>query len=81
MLLHDHSTARDESPGSFLPSHAGLVLVGFIVLAGASLLTEHRAHVLGSWLWLLPLSCLVMHLFMHGGHAGRGPEDRSGGTL
>ena len=63
MSLHDHSVARDEPPGSFLTSRAALVLIGFIVLAGALLLTEHRAHVLGALLWLLPLACLFMHFF------------------
>jgi hypothetical protein len=43
--MHDHSGHRDQ--GSFLASPAGLVLLGFLVIAGLLLFTEHRAHVLG----------------------------------
>ncbi|TIU43352.1 MAG: DUF2933 domain-containing protein, partial [Mesorhizobium sp.] len=38
------------------------------------LLTEHRAHVLGALFYLLPLGCVFMHFFMHGGHGHRGRE-------
>ena len=69
MSIHDHS--HQEGPqGSFLTSRAGLVLIGFLVIAGALLFTEHRAHVLGALIWLVPLGCIAMHLFMHGGHGG-----------
>ncbi|MDA9425871.1 hypothetical protein XH97_27625 [Bradyrhizobium sp. CCBAU 53380] len=47
---------------------AGLVLMGFLVIAGALLFTEHRAHVLGLLVWLPLLACPLMHVFMHGGH-------------
>jgi DUF2933 family protein len=47
---------------------SGLVLIGFLVIAGALLLTEHRAHVLGLLVWLPLLACPLMHVFMHGGH-------------
>ena len=68
MSMHDHSHNRDEPKGSFLASPSGLVLIGFIVIAGALLFTEHRAHVLG-WLVFLPLLlCPLMNIFMHGGH-------------
>jgi hypothetical protein len=73
--MHDHSHNRDESKDSFLASPSGLVLIGFMVIAGALLFTEHRAHVLG-WLVFLPLFlCPLMHLFMHGGH-GHGSHER-----
>ena len=68
MSMHDHSHSDEEPKGSFLTSRAGLVLLGFIVIVGVLLFTEHRAHVLG-WLVFLPLLlCPLMHLFMHGGH-------------
>lgn len=48
-----------------------LVLVGFLIVAGYFLFTEHRAH-LGGVLYYLPflflLACPLMHIFMHGGH-------------
>jgi hypothetical protein len=71
-MPHDHG----HSEGSFLTSRAGLVLIGFLAIAGVLMFTEHRAHVLGALLWLLPLACLFMHLFMHGGHGGHGDGDR-----
>lgn len=77
MSMHDHSYDKDETPhGSFLTSRAGLVFIGFAVIAGALLFTEHRAHVLGLLIWLPLLACPLMHLFMHhgrGGHGGHSP--------
>ncbi len=59
-------------------SRAGLVLVGFLAIAGALLFTEHRAHVLGLLIWLPLLACPLMHIFMHGGHGHHHdrPDDR-----
>ena len=71
MSLHDHSN-QDQPRGSFLTSRAGLVLLGFLVIGGALLFTEHRAHVLGALIWLPLLLCPLMHIFMHGGHGGHG---------
>jgi hypothetical protein len=71
MSIQDHS--HHEGPqGSFLTSRAGLVLIGFLIIAGALLFTEHRAHVLGVLIWLPLLACPLMHFFMHGGHGGHG---------
>jgi hypothetical protein len=72
MLLHDHPHEDTSSGGSFLTSRAGLVLLGFLIIAGALLFTEHRAHVLGLLIWLPLLACPLMHIFMHGGHGGHG---------
>lgn len=45
-------------------------LAVFLVIAGFFLITEHRAHIFS----ILPFSllgvCLLMHVFMHGGHGG-----------
>ena len=78
MSLHDDCGHRDQ--GSFFTSPAGLVLIGFLVIAGILLFTEHRAHVLGVLIWLPLLLCPLMHLFMHGhgGHGGHGQGDRDG---
>jgi peptidoglycan/LPS O-acetylase OafA/YrhL len=61
---------------------AGLVLMGFLAIAGALAFTEHRAHVLGLLVWLPLLACPLMHFFMHGGHGhhhggGRPNDSRS----
>lgn len=44
------------------------VFIGFVLVAGFLLFTEHRAHVLGALPYLLLLTCPLMHLFMHHGH-------------
>ena len=49
---------------------AGPVLIGFLIVAGFFLATEHRAHLFGILPWLLLLACPLMHLFMHHGHGG-----------
>ena len=73
MSIHDHSHNESEAPqGSFLTSRAGLVFIGFTIIAGALLFTEHRAHVFGVLIWLPLLACPFMHLFMHHGHGGHG---------
>jgi len=78
MSLHDDCGHCDQ--GNFFTSPAGLVLIGFLVIAGILLFTEHRAHVLGVLIWLPLLLCPLMHLFMHGhgGHGGHGQGDRDG---
>ena len=72
MSMHDHSEHEGQPQGSFLTSRAVLVMLGFLVIAGALLFTEHRAHVLGALIWLPLLACPLMHVFMHHGHGGHG---------
>jgi hypothetical protein len=45
-------------------------LIVFLGAAGFFLLTEHRAHVLGTLPFLIFLLCPLMHIFMHKGHRG-----------
>ena len=64
-----------ERSRPFLTTRTGLALIGFLVVAGFFLWTEHRAHVLlaaSYWPWLLILACPLLHLFMHGGHGQHG---------
>jgi hypothetical protein len=72
MSSHDHSEHQHHPQRSFLSSPAGLVFIGFAIIAGALLFTEHRAHVLGILVWLPLLICPLMHIFMHGRHGGHG---------
>lgn len=72
MQIHDHSELEGHPQGSLLTSRAGLVLLGFLVIGAALLITEHRAHDLGALVWLLLLACPLMHLFLHHGHGGDG---------
>ena len=83
MSVQDHSGDR-ERPREVMSTKAkaGLVLAGFLVIAGALLFTEHRAHVLGLLIWFPLLACPLMHFFMHGKHGhhhagGRLNEPRS----
>ncbi|MBR1135243.1 MAG: DUF2933 domain-containing protein [Bradyrhizobium sp.] len=80
MSVQDHSGHQGQPrEGISLKSRVGLVLVAFLVVAGALLFTEHRAHVLGLLIWLPLLACPLMHIFMHGGHHHHhGGRDRLG---
>ena len=68
MSHHDHVDRAPKSEGNFLASRSGLVLIGFLAIAGFFLFTEHRAHLLGILPFLLLLLCPLLHMF-HGGHA------------
>ena len=79
MSMHDRSEHECQPQGSFLTSRAGLVMLGFLVIAGALLFTEHRAHVFGVLIWLPLLACPLMHIFMHHGHGGHGGHGGNAG--
>ena len=71
----DRRGHNDDRPG-FFSSRANIVLVGFLLIAGFYLLTEHYAHVIPLLPWLLLLACPLMHVFMHGGHGGHRDSER-----
>ncbi|UWU93124.1 DUF2933 domain-containing protein [Bradyrhizobium sp. CB1015] len=83
MTVQDQSDFRERpKAGMSTKAKAGLVLLGFLIVAGALLFTEHQAHVLGLLVWLPLIACPLMHLFMHGGHGhhhgnGRPNDQRS----
>lgn len=72
---------------SFFRSRTGIALLVFIGVGTFLLGYEHRAHVFGSnWLLFALLGlCILMHVFMHGGHGhgghggGDGPKHRGHG--
>ncbi len=77
MTHHDDSMNDAELRRGFRISYRmGLALLGFFIIAGVLLLTEHRAHVLGALIWLPLLLCPLMHFFMHGGHGGHGDHEK-----
>ena len=77
MSVQDHSGHPEPvREGMSLKSRGGLVLIGFLIIAGGLLFTEHRAHVLGLLIWLPLLACPLMHFFMHGGH-GHGSHEQA----
>jgi len=69
MLMQDNSEHEGYAKGKFLTSRAGLVMLGFLVIVGVLLFTEHRAHIFGILVWLPLLACLLMHFFMHPAHS------------
>ena len=71
---------HDSRGGNFLASRSGLVLLGFLAIAGFYLITEHTAHVFGALPFLLILACPLMHVFMHGGHGHGGNDGHAGHT-
>ncbi|UFW46517.1 MULTISPECIES: DUF2933 domain-containing protein [Bradyrhizobium] len=79
MSVQDHPGYQERpQEGMSTKAKAGLVLLGFLAIAGALLFTEHRAHVIGLLIWLPLLACPLMHFFMHGGHGhhhGGRPND------
>ena len=76
-MSQDHFGHQEQARESMsIKSKAGLVLIGFLIIAGALLFTEHRAHVLGLLIWLPLLACPLMHIFMHGGHGHHGSHDQ-----
>ena len=85
--MHDHSQNQPPStqttdrpsrqnfelrPSGFWRSKAGFVAGCFLLIAALLLVSEHRAHALGYLPFLLLFACLFLHMFMHGGHGGRG---------
>ena len=69
-----HRQSGQEPDGPFWRSRAGMVLIGFLAVAGLLLAFEHRVHIFtgnGILIGLLVL-CVLMHFFMHGGHGGHG---------
>ena len=56
-------------------TRSGMVLIGFLAIAGFFLITEHTAHVLGALPYLLLAACPLMHLFMHHSHGGHGQAE------
>jgi hypothetical protein len=77
MSAQDHFGHQERiGQGLSMQSKAGLVLIGFLIIAGGLMFTEHRAHVLGLFVWLPLLACPLMHLFMHGGHGHGGSHDQ-----
>lgn len=63
---------------AFLFSRTGLVLAGFLAIAGYFLWQEHAVHIQGYLPLVLVLAlCGGMHFFMHRGHGGHGANPES----
>jgi hypothetical protein len=55
-----------------LRSRVRWVCVGFLVIAGFFLITEHTAHAFGVLPYVLLLACPLLHMLLHGRHHGQG---------
>ncbi|MEY9162473.1 DUF2933 domain-containing protein [Sinorhizobium fredii] len=51
------------------------MLIGFLLIGGFLLVSEHRVHALGFLPYLLVLACPLLHIFHHG-HGGHGAHKR-----
>ena len=63
-VKHEHPSGPD-----WLKIGSNGLLVGFLAIGAFFFLTEHRAHLLGIFPYLLLLACPLLH-FLHGGHGG-----------
>lgn len=75
MALSDTDTRQHRNRAL---RRANIVLIGFLLIGGFYLVTEHRAHLYGILPFLFLPVCLVMHFFMHG--HGHGHGEKHGGT-
>lgn len=73
-----HETPEAQKP--LMKTRAGVSLIAFLAVIGFLLLFEHRAHIPGNYLVLgvLLAGCMIIHLFMHGGHGGHTSGDPHG---
>ena len=74
----DHTHQHDDT--DLTPRRGKWVLLGFLLIAGFFLFTEHRAHLFGILPFLLILACPLMHLFHHG-HGHRSESAPGPGTV
>lgn len=59
-----HDTTED--PARSWHSKAAIALIGFLLIVGFLLLSEHQLHVLGFLPYLLVLACPLLHMLHHG---------------
>lgn len=68
--MTEHSHEKNDSRRS---GAGRWVFIGFILIAGYFLITEHRAHVVQYLPFALLLACPLLHMFH--GHGGHGQHD------
>lgn len=80
-MHHEHQHEQDDPVERKTLKKYRFVLIGFLLIIGYFLWTEHRAHVAPFLPFLLLAACPLMHLFMHGGHGhqhGSSNNDKNG---
>lgn len=74
--MNDLHQRPQDSEESRVRSRTNWALIGFLLVAGYFLLTEHQAHVVKYLPFALLLLCPLMHLFHgHGAHHGKSESD------
>lgn len=71
---HGQTTMNHEHAGNEHFTHKRAYRWGvwcLVLLGGAFLIAEHRAHLLGALPYALLLACPLMHMFMHRHHGHR----------
>lgn len=76
-MANDHQHPHDNNQTHATLCRSKTVLIGFLLIAGYFLFTEHRAHVIAFLPVLLFLACPLMHLFMHRGQGSLSHDNRS----
>lgn len=77
-MNHDHDNHERPENAQRTVSRSKVVTIGFLLVIGYFLWTEHRAHFIQFLPFLLLAACPLMHLFMHGGHGhgqGHGKDE------
>jgi hypothetical protein len=77
-MNHDHDNHERPEHAQRTVSRSKVVTIGFLLVIGYFLWTEHRAHFIQFLPFLLLAACPLMHLFMHGGHGhsqGHGKDE------
>ena len=73
--MAEHSHDKHVSGAGTGGGRGRWVFLGFILIAGYFLLTEHRAHFIQFLPFALLLACPLLHMFHgHGGHGGHGGD-------
>jgi len=67
-MNHDHGNLERQEDTERTVSRSKVVMIGFLLVIGYFLWTEHQAHVIQFLPFLLLAACPLMHIFMHGGH-------------
>jgi len=80
----EHRHPQEDNHTQCAISKSKWVLIGFLIVIGYFLFTEHRAHVIAFFPYLLLLACPLMHIFMHHGHGhhhgDNTKDDKKGGA-
>ncbi len=69
---------KDMGLRDLIASPTGLIGFAIVAVGGYSLWTNHQEHVVDALVYLPLAVCLLLHVFMHGGHGhGHGGDKPS----